>query len=80
MMNTHSFEGGMAFTEDGTPEIQPKPMINYMQSKVGESWLAAVFAKRLGDKKILSVVRPTRPVYYGAGVADCLYRACIPDS
>lgn len=47
----------MVFTRDGAPEVQPTTgMKNYMQSKVGESWIAAEFAKRLGGKKVLSVV------------------------
>lgn len=48
----------MTFTPNGSPEVLPtKGLKNYMHSKVGESWIAAEFAKRLGDKKILSVVR-----------------------
>jgi len=48
--------GGMSFDSKGRPQILPKPMANYMQSKVGGCWLAAEFAKRLGSKGILSVV------------------------
>lgn len=48
--------GGMSFDSQGTPKVLPKAMDNYMQSKAGGTWLAAEFAKRLGDKGILSVV------------------------
>jgi NAD(P)-dependent dehydrogenase (short-subunit alcohol dehydrogenase family) len=48
--------GGMSFDGQGIPKILPKPMENYMQSKVGGTWLAAEFAKRLGSQGILSVV------------------------
>jgi hypothetical protein len=35
----------MKFQPDGTPEIITKKfMANYMQSKVGDAWLAAHFA------------------------------------
>jgi hypothetical protein len=46
----------MSFDGQGIPKILPKPMENYMQSKVGGTWLAAEFAKRLGSQGILSVV------------------------
>lgn len=49
---------GMTFARDGTPNVLPRARANYMQSKVGESWLAAEFSKRLGNKKVLSVVSP----------------------
>jgi len=49
--------GGMSFQADGTPVILTKFMANYMQSKVGDAWLADHFAKRLGEHRILSVVR-----------------------
>jgi retinol dehydrogenase 12 len=48
--------GGMSFQADGTPEVLTKFMANYMQSKVGDAWLADRFAKRLGEHGILSVV------------------------
>ena len=56
MMHLDTIDGGMIFTKDGVPKVLPKPMLNYIQSKVGESWIAAEFAKRLADNKILSVV------------------------
>jgi retinol dehydrogenase-12 len=46
---------GMSFEKDGTPKVLTG-MDNYMQSKVGGCWLAAEFAKQVGDKGILSVV------------------------
>jgi len=45
----------MAFDAQGVPVVQAKAMENYMQSKAGGTWLAAEFAKRLGDQGILSV-------------------------
>jgi retinol dehydrogenase-12 len=49
---------GMNFQPDGTPEIIPAQdfMANYMQSKVGDAWLAAHFAEKLGRQGIISVV------------------------
>jgi hypothetical protein len=49
-------KGGMSFAADGTPNVVTRAMDNYLQSKVGESWLASEFSKRLGSKGILSVV------------------------
>jgi hypothetical protein len=48
----------MNFQSDGTPEIIPAKdfMANYMQSKVGDTWLAAHFAEKLGRQRIMSVV------------------------
>jgi retinol dehydrogenase-12 len=48
----------MNFQPDGTPEIIPSKdfMTNYMQSKVGDAWLAAHFAEKLGKHGIMSVV------------------------
>jgi retinol dehydrogenase 12 len=51
--------GGMSFDGHGSPNILPKARDNYMQSKVGGTWLAAEFAKRLECKDILSVVSPS---------------------
>jgi retinol dehydrogenase-12 len=47
---------GISFDEYGTPKIFTTGRDNYMQTKVGETWLAAEFAERLGKKGILSVV------------------------
>lgn len=52
----------MSFDGDGTPKVLPGGRVqtkvgdNYMQTKVGGTWLAAEFANRLGSKGILSVV------------------------
>jgi retinol dehydrogenase 12 len=51
--------GGMSFQADGTPVVLTKFMANYMQSKIGDAWLADKFAKRLGEHGILSVVSRT---------------------
>jgi retinol dehydrogenase-12 len=51
--------GGMSFDGHGNPKILPKDRDNYMQSKVGGTWLAAEFAKRLESKDVLSVVSPS---------------------
>jgi retinol dehydrogenase 12 len=49
--------GGMSFDGSGNPNILPrKNRENYMQTKVGGTWLAAEFANRLKSKDILSVV------------------------
>lgn len=49
--------GGMKFDATGEPVYIEKPFMgNYMQSKVGDAWLADRFAKRLGDKGVLSMV------------------------
>ncbi|KAE9376138.1 putative short-chain dehydrogenase [Stipitochalara longipes BDJ] len=47
--------GGMSFDGHGNPKALPKARDNYMQSKVGGTWLAAEFAKHLKSKDILSV-------------------------
>jgi retinol dehydrogenase 12 len=49
--------GGMSFDASGTPVIVPGFMQNYFQSKAGAAWLATEFARRLGDKGIMSTVR-----------------------
>lgn len=48
--------GGMLFDDKGAPQVLPKSMENYMQSKVGQAWLANEFASRLDKYKIMSVV------------------------
>lgn len=47
-------KGGISFDEAGSPTVL-KGMSNYMVSKSGNVFLAAEFAKRLGDDGILSV-------------------------
>ncbi|KAE8446079.1 hypothetical protein EG329_012587 [Mollisiaceae sp. DMI_Dod_QoI] len=46
---------GMQFESSGTPKVLTKFMENYMQSKVGDAWLAADFAERLGKDGVMSV-------------------------
>lgn len=46
----------ISFDANGTPKVLKNAMDNYGQSKVGGTWLAAEFAKRLGSKGVLSVV------------------------
>jgi len=48
--------GAMVLDDQGAPKVLPKPMENYMQSKVGETWLGGEFARRLDSNGILSVV------------------------
>ena len=48
--------GGMVFDDKGAPQAIPKVFPNYMQSKVGNAWLASDFATRLAQDKIMSVV------------------------
>ncbi|RDW81912.1 hypothetical protein BP6252_03024 [Coleophoma cylindrospora] len=47
--------GGMSFDANGVPVILKKPMENYMRTKVGNAWLAAEFAERVGEAGIMSV-------------------------
>ena len=52
--------GGMSFDSSWNPNVLPrKNRENYMQTKVGGTWLAAEFANRLKSKDILSVVSPS---------------------
>jgi len=48
--------GAMQFDSNGVPVILKDAMTNYMQTKVGGTWLADLFAQRMGDKGVLSVV------------------------
>lgn len=48
-------KGGISFDEVDNPTVL-KGMNNYMVSKSGDVFLAAEFAKRLGNDGILSVV------------------------
>ncbi|KAF2805333.1 short-chain dehydrogenase [Mytilinidion resinicola] len=47
--------GGVTLTEDGVPSDEYKGMDRYMQTKFGDVFLGAGFAKALGDDGILSV-------------------------
>ncbi|KAL8671969.1 MAG: hypothetical protein Q9168_003536 [Polycauliona sp. 1 TL-2023] len=53
--------GGFTFVnkDNGEPAVLQKAMQNYMQSKVGNLFLASEVAKRLGDSGVISVVSLT---------------------
>jgi len=52
-----TIKGGITFDPaTGSPKILSDPMNNYMQSKVGDVFLAHEWAKRLGGEGILSMV------------------------
>jgi hypothetical protein len=53
---TTPIEGGMKLNSKGEPVYLNGFMENYMQSKVGCTWLADYSAKRLGSKGVISVV------------------------
>lgn len=57
MITTSVPPGGIKFGRTGNPKVLKKSMENYMQSKVGNVFLAAEAAKRLGGDGIISVVR-----------------------
>lgn len=49
--------GGIQFSEkSGSPKVLRNTMQNYMQSKVGNVFLASEAAKRLGGDDIISIV------------------------
>ena len=50
--------GGIRFEESkvGKPQILKNAMQNYMQTKVGNVFLASETAKRLGSKGVISIV------------------------
>ena len=49
--------GGIQFDEkSGSPKVLANTMHNYMQSKVGNVFLASEAAKRLGGDGVLSMV------------------------
>ena len=49
--------GGIQFSkESGNPKVLKNKMQNYMQSKVGNVFLASEAAKRVGKNGIISVV------------------------
>lgn len=57
--------GGFVFDDrTGTPAVLKDPMENYMQSKVGNVFLASEMARRMGKDGILSFVslNPLEPV------------------
>lgn len=52
-------QGGIRFEEKskgGKPQVLKNAMQNYMQSKVGNVFLASETAKRLGNKGVISLV------------------------
>ncbi|KAI2466179.1 NAD(P)-binding protein [Annulohypoxylon bovei var. microspora] len=56
MLDIGTPKGGVVWNpETNEPSLHPDMMANYMQSKAGITFLGLEFAKRLGDKGILSV-------------------------
>lgn len=69
LLGVGTIKGGMSFDpETGSPKIPSDPMSNYMQSKVGNVFLAHECAKRLGGEGILSMVGA-----YSLLVGQCLH-------
>ena len=57
MITTSVPPGGIQFSEEsGNPKVLKNRMQNYMQSKVGNVFLASEAAKRVGKDGIISVV------------------------
>lgn len=56
--------GGIQFEKGGTPKVLKNPMQNYMQSKVGNVFLASEAAKHLGEKGVISLVGSISPSPY----------------
>ena len=51
-------DGGMVFdSATGSPKVLPDAMENYMESKVGNVFLAHEWGKRLGGDGVISMVR-----------------------
>ncbi|KAJ9133447.1 NAD(P)-binding protein [Pleurostoma richardsiae] len=49
-------KGGIIWDEkEGAPKLLPGGMDNYMESKVGDVWLARKWAEKLGDKGVINV-------------------------
>ncbi len=58
MISVSTAEGGIVFNKKtGNPEVLKNAMKNYMQSKVGNVFLASEAAKRFGGDGIISLVR-----------------------
>lgn len=51
--------GGIQFEKSGRPKVLKNAMQNYMQSKVGNVFLASEVAKRVGDDGVISLVGQT---------------------
>lgn len=49
-------KGGVAFDKDGEPITSSNQKINYGQSKAGDIFIASEFARRFGERGIISVV------------------------
>lgn len=49
-------DGGIQFDKNGTPKVLKNAMQNYMQTKVGNVFLASEAAKRLRKDGIISMV------------------------
>lgn len=64
--------GGIQFNEkSGSPKILKNAMQNYMQSKVGNVFLASEAAKRFGDDGIISMVGLTLSLSDPMHGCDC---------
>lgn len=60
LFNVGTAAGGIVFDEaTGAPRVLKNAMQNYMQSKVGNAFLAAESARRLGSDGVVSLVRLT---------------------
>lgn len=65
--------GGIQFKEKGgSPKVLKNSMQNYMQSKVGNVFLASEAAKRLGGDGVISMVGGPYPslILYTDAIAD----------
>ena len=64
--------GGIQFDEkSGGPKVLANAMNNYMQSKVGNLFLASEAAKRVGTDGVISVVRQTSSSHDPVRRRDC---------
>jgi retinol dehydrogenase-12 len=77
LMQLGSPAGGMSFDEKGAPKVLDDSMANYMQSKVGGSYLADYFANGLDKDGILSLVSARFFLLWN--VFLMWHRACTPD-
>lgn len=58
MISSFTANGGIIFDEEtGAPKVLSDPMQNYMESKVGNVFIAKEMANRYGGEGILSLVR-----------------------
>lgn len=56
LVSVQTPQGGIHFDDEGAPKVLENSMLNYMQSKVGNIFLAAMAAQVLGEFGIISVV------------------------